>query len=43
MEITILLQFVYINNNNIAFLEGDSHKEKKLQRKSTKFKQLWRM
>lgn len=46
MPITILLHFVYSNNNNISFLEGDSHKEKKLQRKSTKkstkFKQLWK-
>lgn len=44
MAITILLHFVYINNNNISLLEGDSYKENKLQRKSTKkstkFKQL---
>lgn len=36
LAITVLLHFVYSNDNNISLLEGDSHKEKKLQRKSTK-------
>lgn len=46
MEITILLHFVYSNNNNISFWKGIPTKKRNykgnLLKKSTKFKQLWK-